>query len=300
MNCDILNEIFNYLDLKSIFLARYMNKYFKNFIDNDFELEYFIIQKENKRFHQEYVVNRNILAKHSKTLKTIDISIKNLEINLFNSKNMIIKTKSAFQDDKIDDDFILNFVGGNLRNLTLIGNNCLTCNGIKMLPSLQTLVLISNNTFTLLPNITYTRIRPLKFPVDLKTLVLNDCYIQDNDIAQLKNLERLCLDRNNSITDNGLHNLKNLKHLRLQGVYITNEGLRYLSKIEYLEINFNDRITDEGLEFIKNVKCLILPYNTKITESGLKLLKNLENFDLHRNPNLTEFSNLFHKSKNNK
>jgi hypothetical protein len=54
---------------------------------------------------------------------------------------------------------------------------------------------------------------------------------------------------------------------------ITNEGLKYLTKVHTLYLGDDSKITDEGLKYLTNVHVLFLGHCPQITDDGLKQLE---------------------------
>jgi len=82
-----------------------------------------------------------------------------------------------------------------------------------------------------------------------------------------------------------LEGLTNLTHLNLQHTFTDSSNydrLKYLTKLEYLNISFNNLLDDEDLRVLKNMpglKRLYLLFCKKITEDGIQNLKGLKQLE---------------------
>lgn len=158
----------------------------------------------------------------------------------------------------------------------------------------------------------------LKMLVKLKKLNIEETQlICDDDIRSLTNLTSLRLDRslisnaglarlscltfldigyfNNTITDDGLQQLTNLRCLTITTQEnITDNGISSLvNLIDLVILMTNDpeeedfRLTERVLKRLTNLKCLGIINNTSITDDGLRPLINLEKLALHDNTIIT-------------
>lgn len=77
-----------------------------------------------------------------------------------------------------------------------------------------------------------------------------------------------------------LKDMHNLKILKLRYEKLTDEGLKYISNIQKLNLDWNTIITDEGLKYISNIKKLCFFYNKNITNKGLKYIPYVKKLSL--------------------
>jgi hypothetical protein len=110
----------------------------------------------------------------------------------------------------------------------------------------------------------------------------DDLYRLIRSLTALKNLTYLNLAENRKITDLGLSRLPALPwitRLNLSSCSITNAGLQYvaaLTRLEYLNISYCNRITDEGLRALKSLNRLAyldLQGCVKTTHAGVKKIE---------------------------
>jgi len=118
---------------------------------------------------------------------------------------------------------------------------------------------------------------------------LKELSIRDNKhvpsskaVQQLTTLTKLTLCYKNSITDECLKNLINLKSFSIGSVKrITDQGLVNMKCLEKLKIDSNENITDQGLEMLSStLTTLLLHGKISITDVGLKKMTNLTKLDL--------------------
>jgi len=87
-----------------------------------------------------------------------------------------------------------------------------------------------------------------------------------------------CLDFScRIITDNGIKNITSLKYLNLSSKYhITNNALGFLTNLTTINLEENVGITDDGLMNLTKLYILDLRHNNYITDNGLKYLPQLK------------------------
>ncbi|MHC4397246.1 MAG: leucine-rich repeat domain-containing protein [Planctomycetota bacterium] len=119
------------------------------------------------------------------------------------------------------------------------------------------------------------------------------------DVAGLKSLKRLCVWKENLVTNKGLavlEKLSSLEELMLGGKRIGDDGLVHLAKLprlSYLSL-WGEGFSDAGLAHLKNVpslKILHIGHLRQITDKGLAHLSdlsNLERLSMHWNENITD------------
>ncbi len=89
-------------------------------------------------------------------------------------------------------------------------------------------------------------------------------------------------------TDDCIKKLSCLKILWLGGhsVEITDEGLRHVTNLEVLNLEWNGLITDAGLKHLPKLRYLMCNYG-KFTDEGIQQLQELEVLHSHRNKTIT-------------
>lgn len=81
----------------------------------------------------------------------------------------------------------------------------------------------------------------------------------------------------------------NLKELKIPyHTELTDEILRCLKKLIYLDVGNGRKITDTGLGYLTNLKFLKLPYNKNITDRGIEKLTRLEYLNIGHSRNITD------------
>lgn len=135
----------------------------------------------------------------------------------------------------------------------------------------------------------------------IRHLQINDLYVGQlltDDI-----LKEICENNNEGtlktliapsaieITDKGLEYLVGIERLHMEyNRNITNDGLKYLDggNIKELLLDLCDQITDEGIKHLRGIKKLNLRTNQNITDEGLKnLYGSIEELNLGMNLNIT-------------
>lgn len=130
--------------------------------------------------------------------------------------------------------------------------------------------------------ITVEKIKSLSNHIEI-TGLLN---ITDDNLKKLDHLESIYLEYN-TITDEGIKNLTNLKQLTLcDAIGITDEGIKYLTNLTALSLHFDTSITNRGLQSLTNLEYLSLYANDSITDEGIKSLTKLRSLQL-ANKNIT-------------
>lgn len=112
----------------------------------------------------------------------------------------------------------------------------------------------------------------------LETLQLQYSNLTDKAFIHSDKIYNLHLEWNPTgrVTDIGLHMLPNLVLLKISGKYITDDGFRLLPKIFELFIIGEHNISDEGLKWLIRLNRLEIEYSDRITCDGLLKLPNLE------------------------
>jgi Leucine-rich repeat (LRR) protein len=120
-------------------------------------------------------------------------------------------------------------------------------------------------------------------------------------VGRLSRLKHLNLDKL-PVTDEGLSHLEsmtNLEQLWLNNTRVTDSGLKHLrglTQLQWIWMN-NTKVTDAGLAHLKGLKSLtrIWIANTEVTDEGLKNIRELSNLNLLwlANTNVTD-SGLVH------
>ena len=123
----------------------------------------------------------------------------------------------------------------------------------------------------------------------VKNINLANSNITDTDLKVIiklfPNLEELYIDGCDNISNDGLHDLKqlnNLRYLDISGTYkISDEGVEYLRELQHLQyLNLSwSTITDKGvqhLEKLQNIRHLSLAWCYNITNTDLQHLQKLQ------------------------
>ena len=133
----------------------------------------------------------------------------------------------------------------------------------------------------------------------VRELVLKDKQVTDESMVYLKRLtklETLAMWSAPEVSDNGMRQLENLKHLQLVDIsdsQMTDESLRMFGKMPSLKVLRLEghRFTDQGLAHLKNLPKLntlwINSQQSQITDEGLPCLhemKSLESIGLQHLP----------------
>jgi hypothetical protein len=107
----------------------------------------------------------------------------------------------------------------------------------------------------------------------LDTLILHDNNtLTDNVLKYLYNIKIFHLYINENITNNGLKNLKNIRDLKLvSSSNITDDGLIYMNNIKNISLWSAD-ISDNGLKYIRYAEIIELPESINISDIGIKYL----------------------------
>ena len=116
----------------------------------------------------------------------------------------------------------------------------------------------------------------------------NNNKISDTDISHLTKLSELTIGRNKSITDKGLSVHTNLKKLHLYRNKITSLGIRELTNLISLKIEYNLYIKDDALFLLSNLTQLHIVYSPEITNAGIEKLINLRDLKLIGNININD------------
>ena len=138
---------------------------------------------------------------------------------------------------------------------------------------------------------------------NIKQIILNGCNkITDNGLEYIQNAQKVSIKNCDNITDkgvsflkaitiffdncikitnNGLYFLPNIKEISLVNCNITDEGIKYLKNIDYLNISNCIQITDKGLSYLENVKKIKLSNCKKITKIGIQKLQKLKYLIFH-------------------
>lgn len=120
--------------------------------------------------------------------------------------------------------------------------------------------------------------------VNLKVLRLQNIYLDNNTLEQLTNLEQLSLFNVNNVT--GIKTLSKLKYLSTDGVAITDNDIKNLVNLEYLQCK--SPITDDAIKNLVNLKTLIVRSPNIFSNEGIKRLTNLDTLNIMASKVITD------------
>ncbi len=115
------------------------------------------------------------------------------------------------------------------------------------------------------------------------TILDNRC--DDSVLSQLTTLNQLWIDGNKNITDSGISVLTNLTHLHAYGCNITDNSLKYLTKLKSLTIAF---VNIFGSTLPDSLQSLSLEGNTNFQAHNLTRLSNLTNLTIDDDTSITD------------
>lgn len=164
--------------------------------------------------------------------------------NLVNLKYLDLTTNEYQDYTNFDIENLANLESLNIGMSALISEEA-----VEKLSKLKVLG-INNNTIPILP--------------ELKQLYLGYDSIMGDEIGEMRRLERLEMEVE-EVTDEGIFDLFHLTHLKV-----------------------NENITDNGIKRLKNLEYLNLVENDRITFGGIKDLPNLRYLNIGRNPHFSK------------
>ncbi len=93
----------------------------------------------------------------------------------------------------------------------------------------------------------------------------------------------------NNVTDNGVKGFGySLKELYApDNRHITDDCLKELTKLIFLDISYNTLITDKGIEYVPQLKYINVEDNERISDKSIRLLHDLCEIRLEYNPRIT-------------
>ena len=106
--------------------------------------------------------------------------------------------------------------------------------------------------------------------------------ITNHKLKILINLTSLNLgSKDNIITNEGIKELTNIKFLNLfDNNKITDDGIKGLINLSSLNLLLSNKITDDGVRGLTNLTYLYLYDNNIITNQGIKVLTNLKKLNM--------------------
>jgi hypothetical protein len=240
-----------------------------NLYDGDYSDEDFVhLSKVQILFLSRYIYTREITGegfRHLKNIKNISILYGSLSPNsLFHLKNV----------HEIKLCRVRNITNSSLSHLSNVKkvkikehwNYPLTLEGYKNLKNCVSLDVSDNDS------ITDEVIEHFSSMKNLKSLDVR--YIEElssSSVSKLKNLTTLKIGYNVELDNSFLEHLKNLKVFHAN-YFLTDEGMKYLGKIETLRIDDCERVTDESFKYLKSVKDLTLEFMDHLTPKVIKIL----------------------------
>lgn len=110
---------------------------------------------------------------------------------------------------------------------------------------------------------------------NLCILDVGEMQIGDNGVSRLTSLTELYMRDNDKITDNGIRNMTNLKHLMCNNL-VTDESICHLVKLRDLILCGNSAISDKSISRLTNLTVLCIPsWADNITDNSVSFLTNL-------------------------
>lgn len=129
-------------------------------------------------------------------------------------------------------------------------------------------------------------LKPLQKLSNLKTLILDDCQLEEYALTAIKDITTLeKLDAHNTgLTDTGMNAIRGLKKLKILSIHInpeiTDAGMQNLNDMTQLEqVNLARLdISDKGIKFVENNPNLnyLKISETGVSDASLPLLKALK------------------------
>jgi hypothetical protein len=127
----------------------------------------------------------------------------------------------------------------------------------------------------------------LKYLTQIEDLTITGCeLITDAGISHLKNIKYLSIGNCWRITGSAFKSLPDITYLYAVGTNLTINNLKYLERLERLDIGYCRKLTDDIFQYINNIRYLGISYNKKILGNNVSDLKNMRILDINNCNNI--------------
>ena len=296
---DILNIIFNYLNVLSIYSASCSSKYFEHFINNIFMMENYY----------ESFCDMNLIKKHIKYIKSIQINgvnemndddLKYIYENGPNIDKLILPNNNKITDEG------LKFIN-NINTLDLSNNLKITSLCLQYLKGIQTLKIFNYSMwwgsnyngaissfypfeyFNNINGINSLYIKDIneniiKYLIGIKNLVCKFFSVDNKYLYYLKNINKLII--NEKIFNINYLGLKSILCDKCQNnIYTNHDDTRCLQEL-ILPDNI-DAFDDNFMRLLKYIKILKIP-GSNLSIDGILKLENVKELYLNEQRSLVD------------